>query len=130
MNSRSTWTVIAFSCLLLAGCGSNQATIWSAKAKSPNGQLVAFAQTTQYGGPGTAYVGTVVYLKQQRNSQPPLLILGFVNDSAYPAGITSINLRWLSNSQLDVAYKSGATIDFQAIKALGVAISAHEQASK
>src|SRR5690348_10807868 len=114
-------------CMLLAGCGSDQATIWSAKASSPNGQLVASAYTTQISGPGTAYVGTVVHLAQVK-AHNNLLVLGFTNASAYPSGATAVGLHWLSNSQLDVTYKSGATINFQAIKALGVSITAHQQA--
>lgn len=114
-------------CMMLTGCGSDQATIWSAKASSPNGQLVASAQTTQISGPGTAYVGTVVHLAQAR-ARNRLLILSFTNASAYPSGTTAVDLHWLSNSQLDVTYKSGATINFQAIKALGVSITAHQQA--
>lgn len=112
-------------CVLLQGC-HDQATIWSTTAVSPNGQIIASAETTQWGGLGTAYVATGVYLKQPKSSQPPLLILGFTNESAYPAGVTAVNLRWLSDSQLDVTYKPGATIDFQAIKALGVDISVHK----
>ncbi len=123
---RATWQVIIVSCVLLAGCGSDQATIWSAKAASPSGLLIASAHTTQISGPGTAWVGTKVYLGRGAD---PLLILSFANGSAYPAGNTAVKLHWLSNSQLDVTYKPGATIEFQAIKAFGVAISVHEQTS-
>jgi hypothetical protein len=113
------------SCALLSACGDS-ATIWSAQAESPNGHLIATAQTIQNGGPGTASVDTAVYLKQPKSSQPPLLIVGFTNESAYPSGITAVQLHWQSNSQLDITYKSGATIDFQAIKALGADIAVHE----
>jgi hypothetical protein len=112
-------------CVLLQGC-RDQATIWSTTAVSPNGQIIASANTEQYGGLGTAYVSTGVYLKQSKSSKPPLLILGFTNESAYPAGVTEVNLRWLSDSQLDVTYKPGAIIDFQAIKAIGVDITVHK----
>ncbi len=114
------------SCLVLAGCGSDQAIVWSAKAASPNGQLVVSAETTQVAGPGTAWVGTSVHLEQAKVAHP-LLILSFTNESAYPAGATAVTLRWLSNSQLDVTYRSGATIDFQAVKALGVTITLEKQ---
>ena len=121
---RSLVPVVIGSCALLLGC-SDQAIIWSAESASPNGQFIASAQTTQYGGPGTAYVGTEVYLKQA-GSKSPLLILGFANGSAYPSGVTAVGLHWLSNSQLDVTYKATATINFQAVTALGVAISVNK----
>ena len=115
-------------CALLVGCGSDQATIWSTKLASPNGQLTASASTTQIAGPGNNWVGTTVYLEQTKVARP-VLVLSFSNESAYPAGATAVALHWLSNSQLDVTYKEGATIEFQAIKAIGVAISTHKPAA-
>ena len=123
---RAALLLLIASCLVLAGCGSDQAIVWSAKAASPNGQLVASAETTQVAGPGTAWVGTSVHL-EQANVAHPLLILSFANDSAYPPGATAVTLHWLSNSQLDVTYKSGAAIEFQAVKALGVTITIEKQ---
>ncbi len=116
-------------CASLVGCGSDQATIWSAKSASPNGQLTASASTTQIAGPGNNWVGTSVYLEQTKVARP-LLVLSFSNESAYPAGVTALTLHWLSNSQLDVTYRNGATIDFQAVKALGVDISIHQPAAQ
>jgi hypothetical protein len=125
---RAKWQAIIVSCVLLAGCDSDQATIWSAIAASPNGVLIASAHTTQISGPGTAFVGTTVSLGVAKDTKP-LVILGFANESAYPAGVTAVKLHWLSNTELDVTYNSGATISFQAIKAYGVAITAHQKAS-
>lgn len=127
MQKFNTGIVVAaiVGCVLLQGC-HDQAVIWSTSAVSPNGQLIASADTTQWGGLGTAYVATGVYLKQSKSSQHPLTILSFINESAYPAGVTEVKLSWLSDSQLDVTYKPGATIDFQAIKALGVNITVHK----
>ncbi|TAL74803.1 MAG: hypothetical protein EPN56_09905 [Rhodanobacter sp.] len=123
---RATLFPLIASCLALVGCGSDQAIVWATKAASPNGQLVASAETTQVAGPGTAWVGTSVYLEQARVAHP-LLVLSFANESAYPPGVTAVNLHWLSNSKLDVTYKSGAAIEFQAIKALGVTITIKKQ---
>lgn len=112
-------------CALLVGCGSDQATIWSTKSASPDGQLTASASTTQIAGPGNNWVGTTVYLEQTKVARP-VLVLSFSNESEYPAGVTAVTLHWLSNSQLDVTYKDGATIEFQAVRAIGVAISTHK----
>jgi hypothetical protein len=62
---------------------------------------------------------------EQTKVARPVLVLGFTNESAYPSGVTAVTLHWLSNSRLDVTYKAGATIEFQAIKALGITITAH-----
>jgi hypothetical protein len=122
------WQAIIVCCVLFAGCDSDQAIIWSATDASPNGALIASAHTTQTGGPGTAFVGTEVILEQAKIANK-IAILGFSNESAYPTGATAVKLHWLSNSHLDVTFKPGATIEFQAIKALGVTITTHEETS-
>ena len=114
-------------CALVVGCGSDHATIWSTKTASPNGQLTASASTTLNSGPGNDWVGTTVYLEQTKVARP-VLILSFSNESAYPTGVTAVALHWLSNSQLDVTYKDGARIEFQAVKAIGVVISTRKPA--
>ena len=100
--------------------------IWSAEAKSPSGDWIAQASTLQSSGFGTADVETGVYLKWAAGSHPPTLILGFSNGAAYPRGITSVKMRWVSNSHLDVTYNAGATLNFQAIKAGGIEITTGE----
>jgi hypothetical protein len=50
---------------------------------------VASACTEPFGRPGTAYVGTHVYLKAVNGSQRSLEILGLSDESAYPAGVTN-----------------------------------------
>lgn len=121
---RVSLPAVVFVCAILPGCGSADAIIWSAKATSPDGQLAATASTTQVAGPGNNRVGTSVYVEQTKVARP-VLVLGFTNESAYPSGVTAVTLHWLSNSRLDVTYKAGATIEFQAIKALGITITAH-----
>lgn len=116
-------------CVLSTSC-SDDATIWSATVNSPNGQLIATAQTIQTSGPGNNSVGTAVYLKQPRSAYPPVTVLGFSNESAYPTGVTAVELHWQSNSKLDVTYKAGATIEFQAVRALGADISVHQASSQ
>jgi hypothetical protein len=85
---------------------------------------LASASTEQFGGPGTAYVATTVYLKQ--NSQPPVEILEFANDSAYPPGITNVEMNWVNASHLEVTYKGHATLNFQAVKCGGIHISVRD----
>lgn len=113
-------------CMMLSGCGGNNAAIWSAESKSPNGNLVAQAYTLQSSGLGTSAVATGVYLKRAASSLPPTQVLGFSNNSAYPLGITGVKMKWITNSHLDVAYNAGATLNFQIAKADGVEITAHQ----
>jgi hypothetical protein len=121
-------SVVAGLSLLLAGCGSDSASVWSGEANSPSGRWVSTAVTTQNGGPGTASVDTAVYLRWSASSAPPTLILALSNDTAYPIGITAVKMTWLTEDQLDLEYCEGA-VDFQAIKAGGkVGISVHRLA--
>lgn len=112
--------------LVLVGCEPDSASVWSGEAKSPSGRWVSMATTTQTGGPGTASVGTTVYLRWATGSPSPTLILGLENETAYPIGITAIKMTWLTENQLDLAYCEGK-IGFQAIKAGGnVDITIHQ----
>lgn len=104
--------------LVLVGCGQDSASVWSGEAMSPSGRWVSTATTTQTGGPGTASVGTSVYLRWIASSGPPTLILGLENETAYPIGITAIKMTWLTENQLDLAYWEGK-VGFQAVKAGG-----------
>ncbi len=104
--------------LVLVGCTDDSASVWSGEARSPSGRWVSTATTTQTGGPGTASVGTAVYLRWTASSRPPTLILGLENETAYPIGITAIKMTWLTENQLELAYCEGK-IGFQSVKAGG-----------
>jgi hypothetical protein len=119
-------------CALISGCtdsaknndsaiGNDSATIWSGEAQSPDKHYVASARTEQDSGFGTAAVYTTVYLKQ--NAQKPTAILVFANETAYPLGVTAVDMTWITPSHLSVAYKGNANIEFQVIKCAGVEIS-------
>jgi len=62
MRTAITFVVIGI-CVLGAGC-QHVATTWSAEAKSPDGLWAATARSQQWGGPGTAYDATTVYLQR------------------------------------------------------------------
>jgi hypothetical protein len=117
--------MILFTCVFLSGC-QDKATIWSAASRSPDGNWLATAHTDQYGGPGTAAVQTVVYLKWIKGSESPVQILAFSYDSAYPLGVTGVKMNWINPARLDVGYKGPATIDFQTIKCAGIDISVRD----
>jgi hypothetical protein len=107
-------------CTLVSGC-NDSAIIWSGESQSPSKNIVASASTEQQSGFGTAGVYTTVYLKQ--NAQKPTAILVFSNETAYPLGVTAVDMTWVTPSHLNVAYKGNVNIEFQAIKCAGVEIS-------
>lgn len=111
-------------CAFGSGC-KDSAIIWSAESQSPDKHYVASARTEQSGGLGTASVFTTVYLKQIGQSPTEILILS--NESAYPSGITAVNMTWTTPSHLSITYKGHATIEFQAVKCAGVEISVEKK---
>ena len=111
--------------VLLAGCGQHFGPpIWSTQAASPDGKLIASAETTQTGGFGTAYASTNVALRQPWEKHS-IVILSFDDNNipSLPVGDTAVGLHWLSNSHLCVTYGKNVGVLFQAIKALGTDIS-------
>ena len=126
-NLRFLTGIVAALCFTLYGCGGgNSVIIWSATSKSPDGQWIAEAHTAQSSGLGTAAVATGVYIKQAVAHSEKIQILGFSNASAYPIGVTSVKMRWMTNSHLDVTYGKGAQLSFQVIKAYGLEFTAHQ----
>jgi hypothetical protein len=126
LRSTLLWAIGFFtvaSCMLMFGCRDEGTTIWSKEMRSPDGRWLATAATRQWSGPGNAYVATTVYLKQKDSQQPPVEVLGFSNDSAYPSGVTNVTMDWVTPKHLNVTYGSHATLDFQAVKCSGIDIS-------
>lgn len=119
----ATWVFTVASCALLSGCRDKGTIIWSKEMRSPDGRWLATAATRQWSGPGNAYVATTVYLKEKDSQEPPVEVLGFSNDSAYPSGVTNVTMDWVTPKHLNVTYGSHATLDFQAIKCSGIDIS-------
>ena len=113
--------------LLGSGC-DNCATTWSAEARSPDGHWLATAQTTQCGGPGTAYDGTAVDLEPVNASQAPKQVLLFSHQHA----TMNLKLEWVTPTHLHVTYGPSARpgdearLDFQVVKMSGIDISVQE----
>src|ERR1019366_3511467 len=111
--------VLAASALM---CGCPEAckeggTTWTAEARSPDGLWLATACSQQWGGPGTAYDATTVYLKWVRGSQAPMQILGFSHQYA----TMILKMEWVTPKHLDVRYGESerpgdqVSLDFQVI---------------
>jgi hypothetical protein len=108
------------------GC-RDEATTWSAESRSPDGNWLATARSTQGGSFGGAYDVTAVNLKWIGGSQPPVQVLLFSHE------FSTMNLKmdWVGPKHLDVAYGGGrpgdeVNLEFQAIKCAGVDISVRD----
>lgn len=119
--------IIVGVCLLGTGC-QDVATTWSAEARSPDGRWLATARGQQWGGPGTAYDATTVYLKRIKGSQAPTQVLVFSHEYA----TMNLRMEWVTPTRLDVAYGASArpgdhvSLDFQVVKISGIDISVRE----
>jgi hypothetical protein len=128
--SSSTLKIILFlafwACASLSGCKAPP--IWSAESRSPDGKMIATADTFANGGfvaPGPD--ATLVYLNWTTGSQPKMLILAFSDGQSEP-GDMKVQMNWLGPTHLELACKGQRTIDFQAVKYAGVDISVRELA--
>jgi len=112
-------------CVLWYGC-QDVATTWSSEARSPDGHWLAIARSQQWGGPGTAYDATTVFLKQIKGSQPATQVLLFSHQYA----TMNLKMEWVTPTHLNVAYGESArpgdhvSLDFQVVKCAGIDISA------
>jgi len=118
-------------CVLGSGC-QDVATTWSAEAKSPDGLWVATARSQQWGGPGTAYDATTVYLQRIQGPQPPTAVLVFSHQYATMHG----KMEWLTPTHLEVTYGASAragdhvSLDFQVVNCGGIEISVRDLSSE
>lgn len=105
---------------LAAGC-QDSATVWSTERISPNGQWIAAARTTQYGGPGNAALISTVTLRRVQGRKGEIEIL-----TVWQEKHMDIGLQWLTPSHLEIVYKQPATIEFQVTKCAGIDISVRD----
>ena len=112
--------------MLFLLCGCKAAPSWSGESQSPDGKMVATAETFTNGGfaaPGPAT--TLVYLKETAGSQKPMLIFAF---SEGPPDSMQVTMNWLSSAHLELVYVGKRNIDFQSVRYAGVDISVRSTA--
>jgi hypothetical protein len=107
--------------LTVSACSDDQAIIWQAHVKSPDGHYLANAATTQQSGPGNAALYTVVKLSQ-REGDEGFDILTFSHHSTQELGGGAVTMSWVDNKTLHVTYVPSSTVDFQAVRGAGVTI--------
>lgn len=117
-------------CLLGTGC-RDVSTTWLAEAWSPDGSWAAIARSHQWGGSGTAYHATTVYLKSVKTSQLPTQVLVFSHQYA----TMNLKMAWSTPTHLEVIYGPSAnpgdhvSLDFQVPNFQGVEISVRNLSS-
>lgn len=107
--------------LIVSACSDDQAIIWQAHVKSPDGHYQANAATTQQSGPGNAALYTVVKLGQSEGDEG-FDILSFSHNSTQELRGGAVTMTWVDNKTLHVAYVPSSTVDFQAVRGAGVTI--------
>jgi hypothetical protein len=114
--------------LLDFGCQEEGGTTWSTEVRSPDGLWLASARSRQWGGPGTAYDDTEVYLKQIDLSQPAKQVLQFSHNFA----TMNLKLVWVSPKHLDVMYGPSerpgdhVKLDFRIAQYNGIEVSVQD----
>jgi hypothetical protein len=121
---RALWCLIVLSSLCVTGCRNDGTIVWSAEVHSPDRRWLASAATKQWGGPGGAYVSTSVYLRPIGSNQRAFELLGLADPTAYPIGITSVKLTWITPTHLDIDYSDRSTVDLQVVKFQDIEITA------
>jgi hypothetical protein len=115
-------------CLLVSGCKSSE-IIWSAEVRSPDGNMVARARTVARSGFGTGYIGTAVYLSSAKGSPPSTVILQLTDTFEKPSDEITVEMKWLTPTRLELAYKGHRTVDFQVAKCAGIDVSVRDLSS-
>jgi len=127
-------TVISLIIIGACGFGSgcrNYDLVWSAEARSPDGNWLATAKEEKGGGFGNAFDTMSVYLKRIKSPDHPVEILEFsVGSSTGQSGELDLTMKWETPSYLNVTYNGrAATLYFQVVKCAGIDISAIDVSS-
>jgi hypothetical protein len=120
---KSISLIVVGICVLISGCKASPT--WSAESRSPDGKMIATAETFEQSGFGTGWVQTTVYLNWTTGSQPKTLILAFSEGPAEPGGM-NVGMKWLTPTHLELTYKGQRPLDLKAIKCDGVDIAVQD----
>ena len=124
MMPKAMLLLIVGLCVFGFGC-QDVVTTWSTELPSPDGHWLATARSQQWGGPGTAYDATTVFLKPTKGTQPPTQVLVFSHQYA----AMYLKMEWITPTHLNVVYAASTrpddhvSLDFQAVKGDGIDIS-------
>ena len=128
-RSRSARGLTPLLCIVLvfgySGCGNSEQT-WYLESRSPDKKFVATARTLQPGGWGTGLPPeTSVDLNLSSGSQKTTEVLHFIGDADEPASM-NVKMVWQTPNYLEITYKPGRIVQFQAVKCFNVEIGVRE----
>lgn len=126
-RSPGSLVLVMISFLALAGC-SDRSTVWSGRVESPDGRWIVIANSSVYGGPGTASADTSVYL-QPRRGGARLLVLEIDNGQNSAPFSGAIRIIWKDADHLDLEQEGYGAIDFQAVRCYGIDISLNAEST-
>jgi hypothetical protein len=111
-----------------SGCGGGR-LIWSAETKSPDGQVLAKACTTDSSG-GLSILDstfTEVYVTWATGSKTETKVLTLADAAnADETKNTRVEMNWLTPTHLELTVKGNQTVVFQAVKWFDIYISTRD----
>lgn len=141
-NGSTPWTLAVLLLLTAGVCafatGCRVKPNWKAKSTSPDGRIIATAQTYENGGVGANFVVTTVDLnfsadsRSPIGSQSPLEVLAFSDNPNESQAMRANNVQmiWLSPAQLELVYNGAWPPLFQATLYHGVEITVKDTANQ
>jgi hypothetical protein len=115
------YSFLACASMVVAGCNDVKVTTYH-REMSPDKKWVAYVEKEEHGGPGNAALILTVKLKRDLPGYDPVDVLMLDNNDK---GLADAIPRWRSDGGLDIDYVNGI-VDFQAIKAGGMAINSKD----
>jgi hypothetical protein len=113
-------------CVVSGGCAGYR-TVWSSESRSPDGKIVASAQSIviNEGLSIVASIQTNVYLRLAGGSPRRMMILQLADATADPVN-TGVEINWLTPTHLELTVRGNQSIVFQAVKSDGIEISVRD----
>ena len=110
-------------CVLSGGCAGYR-TLWSSESRSPDGKLVASAESIIMNERLSIVtsIQTNVFLSLEGRSSDRMLILQLADSTDAPED-THVQMSWETPTHLILSYAGNQAITFEAVKWGGVAIS-------
>jgi hypothetical protein len=120
--------VIFGACAFMSSCNGSETT-WTAESRSPDGKIIATAQSVENSGFGIGGGGTTVFLNWTMGSQPATEIFE-IGDVPKKPGDRPVEMKWLTLRRLELTYKGNPqNVGFQATKWADVDISVRNASS-
>jgi hypothetical protein len=112
--------------LLATACSQRPPIVWSAEARSPDGQWVATARSDQFSGPGNAAIVSGVYLRHADGSGSEQPVLHFLDELPPEKGGIKMRVIWVAPTHLEVTFDRTPKLNLLVAKFSGIDISVRD----